>query len=266
LAYVSNFNQSQLSNETNTIHQRFSQATPQQRQLVSPTRNTINGSNPPNPSPDPLWIIKRDVAILVATSNYVFGVPALAQSTTTSGNPTTPISPALAVSLYKQAMGYVSNFNDGQLSNEMNTINQRFFKATPQQQQLGLSSRATIHGSNPPTPSPDLLTSMRRDVAINVATSNYVFGVPALAQGGITSGNPTTTARDIKTLLPQALTKALTMSPQAIQIEMHALGSIYNKATPAQMAQMGTVMGQVAPFTNFTQSKVVSNIVFGTPI
>lgn len=182
------------------------------------------------------------------------------------GQQTTPITSNLAVSLYKQALAYVSNFNQSQLGYEMNTINQRFFKATPQQQQLGNSTRATIYGSNPPTPSPDPLMMMRRDAAVNVATSNYVFGVPALAQSITTSGNPTTTARDIKTLLPQVLTKALTMSPQAIQSEMQALGSIYSKATPAQMAQMGPAMGQVAPFLNYTQSKVVNNIVFGTPI
>jgi hypothetical protein len=99
-----------------------------------------------------------------------------------------------------------------------------------------------------------------------VAASSYVFGLPVLAQSTTTSGNATTTVPDVKTLLPQVLTKALTMSPDAINSEMRALSSLYSKATPAQMAKMGPAMNQVVPFLNYTQSKIINNIVFGTPI
>jgi len=189
------------------------------------------------------------------------------QQTTTFTSNLQPISPASAVSFYKQALAYVSNFNESQLNNEMNTINQRVMTLKPgQQQQLFFTTRGNIERSNPPTQSPDRLTMMRHHVAVMVAASSYVFGLPVLAQSTTTSGNATTTVPDVKTLLPQVLTKALTMSPDAINSEMRALSSLYSKATPAQMAKMGPAMDQVVPFLNYTQSKVLNNIVFGTPI
>ena len=185
--------------------------------------------------------------------------------TTTSTSNLQPISPASAVSLYKQALAYVSNFNESQLNSEINTINQRVMSSGAQQQ-LFWTTRGNIDRSNPPTQPPDRLTMMRHHLAVMVAASSYVFGLPVLAQSTTTSGNATTTVLDVKTLLPQVLTKALTMSPDAINSEMRALSSLYSRATPAQMAKMGPALNQIAPFMNYTQSKIINNIVFGTPI
>jgi hypothetical protein len=197
-----------------------------------------------------------------------------------------PISSVLAVSSYNQAYALLNNINPSQLGSQMNTINQRFSQATPQQQQLGTSTRNIIQMSNPPNQSTDPLAFMKRDVAILIATSNYVFGIPALTQSTTTSGNPaltqsTTTSGNPAmnpsgspainptsptTLLPQALTKALTMSPTAIQSETQDGTTRYNSATPSKKTQFDNVKNEIATYIAAAQNKVAQNIVFGIPI